>query len=211
MTLRKRIRALLADMPGLTSYDFDGTLTVARVSLTMDTTSGPVGKIEDRVNVRGNAGDSLAITISSTFTEDNGIVMMDQTKDMVLIPTEKVERYEDLLHELRYAVSLRGVLEDEFGEERAAEICAAIERDEERRREEERHPEAMESARLSLPRSRTLSTKTNRLALGKNLNGGSLIRSASPSHGLPGTARRTTARTEGTRAGLSGAPPAQGG
>lgn len=143
MTLRKRIRALLADMPGLTSYDFDGTLTVARVSLTMDTTSGPVGKIEDRVNVRGNAGDSLAITISSTFTEDNGIVMMDQTKDMVLIPTEKVERYEDLLHELRYAVSLRGVLEDEFGEERAAEICAAIERDEERRREEERHPEAM--------------------------------------------------------------------
>jgi len=50
--------------------------------------------------------------------------------------------YDDLISQLRYEIGLRAFLEDEFGEDRAADICGAIARDDERQREEKCHPEA---------------------------------------------------------------------
>lgn len=137
MTLRKRVEALLKDVPYLTTYNFDGSFTLDKISLSLDNSQGAAARIEEEVSINGAAGDSVEIGISATLDLNDDGVMKQKEERMILIPATTARRYEDLIRDLRQAMTLRALLEDELGEERAAEICAAIERDQDRQNEED--------------------------------------------------------------------------
>ena len=132
MTLRKRIEGLLANAPRLATFTWDAWWNVDEARLSMEGRSGSVSHIVEKIDIGGSPGDDLDLNllVSLEMTHEGEKRTIEER--MTLIPTKRVEQITTLIHKLRQAISLEALLEDELGKERAAEICAALDRDLER-------------------------------------------------------------------------------
>lgn len=123
MTLRKQIRDLLADIPPLTTHEFVGDYT-------LDSATLEALPENESIDIHGAPGDSLTIHVDCdlTYTVNDPLSQSTghTTVQMVLIPARVAARYEAMMTALHEMVSLRGLLTEEYGKERAEEMLTVL-------------------------------------------------------------------------------------